>query len=311
MPADPWLDRHADDPGWGHHTAAAADLPGATLHYVRQGQGDPARPTVLLLHGWPGFWYDYRRVLPRLAERYDVIAPDYLGFGVSSKPDLPPAAAYSSEAQAARTLGLLDTLGIESAIVVGYDIGGRVGPALARLAPARVRGLVLGAPPYAGIGDRRFLPATQREFWYQHFHRLPHSHLLVGESRETVRLYLSHFYDHWVGRKESVRPAEFAAIVDTYARPGAIRGGFSWYRAGAGTAVATRLDEGAGAQTTHPAVVLWGELDPVLSVEWSDRIPEFFTGLLALKRLAGIGHFIPFEAPDEIVAGVDLVAGTM
>jgi pimeloyl-ACP methyl ester carboxylesterase len=62
-------------------------LGGVTLHHVRLGRGDP----VLLLHGWPGFWYDWRRVLMPLSDVADVIAPDLRGFGDSDKPDLPPA----------------------------------------------------------------------------------------------------------------------------------------------------------------------------------------------------------------------------
>ncbi len=73
MDRDAFLDLHPDDPRWGHNYGSGADQ--LRLHYVRQGCG----PTVILLHGWPGFWYDWRRVIPQLAEEADVIAPDFEG----------------------------------------------------------------------------------------------------------------------------------------------------------------------------------------------------------------------------------------
>ena len=73
-----------EDASWGH--AAAPGASGVQIHYVRQGHGVP----VLLLHGWPGFWYDWRRLIPALATAADVIAPDLRGFGGSDNPTCPP-----------------------------------------------------------------------------------------------------------------------------------------------------------------------------------------------------------------------------
>src|SRR5262249_11331269 len=69
---------------------------GARLHYVRQGRGFP----VVLLHGWPGFWYEWAPVIPALAEHHDVIAPDLRGFAYSDKPDLPAEEGFSRPAVA-------------------------------------------------------------------------------------------------------------------------------------------------------------------------------------------------------------------
>jgi pimeloyl-ACP methyl ester carboxylesterase len=84
MDTDRMVDVPAGDPAWRHATAADAD--GLELHYVRWGEGIPR---VLLLHGWPGFWYDWRRVLPRLAPAVSVVALDFRGFGASAKPNWP------------------------------------------------------------------------------------------------------------------------------------------------------------------------------------------------------------------------------
>jgi pimeloyl-ACP methyl ester carboxylesterase len=285
---------------WGH--AMALDADGLALHYVKRGQGTP---TILLLHGWPGFWYDWRRVLPLLAQTTTVIALDLRGFGTSAKPDWPAQAAYSPKAQARNVLSLLDTLQIESVVVVGYDVGGRVALILARTAPQRVQALVLGATLYPGVGTRVLQSEAQRERWYQHFHTLAQADQIIGHDRETVRLYLSHFYDHWVGNKQSLRPKEFDAIVEMYTQPGAVRGSIAWYRAEAGSGqIIAPLSPDALLPIQQPTTVVWGEKDPILLATWTDRLGDFFARLLRVQILPGIGHFVPFEAPDVLVEAI-------
>jgi pimeloyl-ACP methyl ester carboxylesterase len=114
--------------------------------------------------------------------------------------------AYSPEAQAKNVLTLLDQLNVESIVLGGYDIGSRVAQMIAHMAPERVHSLVLSAPVYPGFGTRPLEPEAQQERWYQHFHLLPQADQLIGHDQETVRLYLSHFYNHWVGNKQALRP---------------------------------------------------------------------------------------------------------
>jgi pimeloyl-ACP methyl ester carboxylesterase len=297
VPRDPFLDLHPDDPAWGHGFGPGTD--GIRLHYVRRGQGR----SVVLLHGWPGFWYDWRRVIPRLAGEADVIAPDFRGFGDSDKPDLPPGETAIAVRFAGDVVALLDALGLTRVVVAGHDVGAAVAQELARRAPDRVAALVLFNPTNPGIGARRYEPAVQPEFWYQHFHVLPWSHLLAGYNRETTELYLRHFYDHWAGRKDAVRPREFAAIVDKYARPEAMRASFDWYRA---RVVERRRQMDADPATlviACPTIVRWGDADPVFPATWSDRLGETFPDL-RLRVLPGVGHFVPFEAPDEAVQAI-------
>lgn len=297
MRTDPFFDLHPDHAAWGH--AVTPDRDGLPLHYVRQGEGK-SDVAVLLLHGWPGFWYDWRRVLPRVAQFASVIAVDLRGFGSSAKPDWPPDSAYSPEANASNVLTLLDHLQIEKALLVGYDIGSRVAQTVAQQAPERVQALVLSAPVYPGIGTRLQGPEVQRECWYQYFHTIAQADQLIGHDLETVRLYLSYFYDHWIGNKEALRPKEFDAIVQVYAQPGAVRGSIAWYR----RASFGQLAKSPPAPIAHPTVVLWGEADPVLLAAWADQLQAYFSQLLRVQILPGIGHFVPFEAPDQIIEAI-------
>jgi pimeloyl-ACP methyl ester carboxylesterase len=290
------LDRRPEDQEWGHAHGPGAW--GVRLHYVRRGRGEP----VILLHGWPGFWYDWRHVVFPIAEEADVIAPDFRGFGDSDKPEGDPKTLYAPDHLAADVLSLLDHLGIERFVVAGHDTGAVIAQVLARKVPERVRALALFNTPHAAITDKPKEPAAQRESWYHHFHALPWSHELVGYNRDTTELYLRHFYDHWVGNKESVSPKEFEAIVDTFARPDAIRASFGWYRA-------TYEDETSPSASTLegpisiPTVVRWGELDPVKPGLWAEGIEQTFPNL-NFRFVPGAGHFVPFEAPEETVAAI-------
>lgn len=303
MTADLMLDVPVKDEAWGHTMTVDAD--GLDLHYVRMGQG---APRVLLLHGWPGFWYDWRRVLPLVAQFTSAVASDFRGFGASAKPDSPPASGYSADAQAKNVLALLDHLQVERVVLVGYDIGSRVAQTLARTDPGRVQALVLAAPVYPGYGRRPLEPDAQRERWYQYFHLLPVAEQLIGHDEETVRAYLAHFYDHWVSNKQSVRPKEFDEIVKTYAQPGAVSGSISWYRAGGGsTQMALTSGQTPIDPIRQPTVVLWGEDEPVLPAAWGDKLGDYFTNLLRVQFLPGIGHFMPFEAPDAMAEAIRTV----
>lgn len=269
------------------------------IHYVRRGKG----PTVILLHGWPGFWYDWRTVIPALAQRADVVAPDFRGFGRSDNPSGAAIDTHAPEIYADDILALMDNLNIDRALLVGHDIGAVVLQALAQRTPERFPRLVLINPPYAGIGRRRFEPDASAEFWYYNFHKMPWAQELVAYNRDTVRIYLRHFYDHWVGRKESLRADEFEAIVDMYTRPGAFAGSISYYRARAEQRRRGMI-EAQPKPIIQPTRILWGARDPVIKVVWADRLGEFFTSM-SLSVLPDAGHFLPFEAPNEVLAAID------
>jgi pimeloyl-ACP methyl ester carboxylesterase len=92
-------------------------LPGVRLHYVREGSGSP----LVLLHGWPGFWWEWHKVIGELAQDYDVIVPDLRGYGYSEKPDPSDPSLYTLEHAIDDMDALLGALGIESAYLVGHD----------------------------------------------------------------------------------------------------------------------------------------------------------------------------------------------
>lgn len=276
---------------WNHRYA---DSNGIEVHYVRHGAGEP----LVLLHGWPEFWYTFRKNIPILSESFDVVAPDIRGFGASEKPPLPdPPGALSGE-MARDLLGLADGLGFERFGIVGHDVGAYVAQAFAHKYPERVTGLFFFDCPYPGIGSRWAEPDHLQETWYQYFHQQPWAQDLVGSSREACRVYLRHFLDHW-----AAEPGHFdedlELWVDNFLIPGNLRGGFDWY-VGTGESRTSLIRDGAPRLPTKiqpPARVLWGAEDPILKVEWADRLGDYFADY-RFDPVPGAGHFLHYEQPE-------------
>jgi pimeloyl-ACP methyl ester carboxylesterase len=271
----------------------SAPIDGFSLAYDRHGAGAPA----VLLHGWPGHRGDYRDVAARLAPHADVVVPDLRGFGESDRHDCPPKETYSADAQAASVLGLIDELGLDRPVLVGYDVGSRVARAMAATRPDAIRALVL-SPPMPGAGERIL---RTDEYWYQPFHRLALAEDMLDGNRDAVRAYLGHFWEHWSAPGWALAPDRFDEIVALYARPGAFTSSIAWYRSGS-SGVATALSERAPApadRAATPTTVLWPELDPLFPPAWSDRLGEFYADF-ELQRLVSVGHFVPLEAPDTV-----------
>ena len=120
-----------------------AAVNGTTLHYMRGGEG----PTVLLIHGFPQDWYEWRDVMPRLVDRYSVVAVDLRGVGGSAAPDT----GYDAATMATDVAELVDGLGVGPVHVVGHDIGGWVAYALARLRPDVARSMIIMETLLPGI----------------------------------------------------------------------------------------------------------------------------------------------------------------
>lgn len=292
---DKFLDTHPDDSRWGH--AFVEGSPGVRLHYVRQGQGQ----TILFLHGWPGFWYDWRRILSLLHDSpFDRIALDLRGFNQSDKPDLPPQKGYALQNFTEDLHGFCQKLSLSSVILVAYDLGAVVAQKFAQLYPDLIQGLVLLNPPYGGIGSRCFEEKFLQERWYYLFHRVPWSDQLVNYDWVTTHIYINHFYQAWLKQKNSLRPKECEAIIEIFCRSNMFRSSISWFRTQEAWSI---LQEPPTLKITSPTEILWSDSDPLLPVSWSDRLGEYFQQY-SLTLLKDIGHFVPFEAPQAVIQAI-------
>jgi pimeloyl-ACP methyl ester carboxylesterase len=273
---------------WNHRHVEAN---GITLHYVRHGSGVP----LVLLHGWPEFWYVWHKNVPVLAESFDVVAPDLRGFGDSDKPGGPPEELLGNLVEDLRALA--DAMDFDRFGVVSHDVGAYVAQGFARKYPERLSGLFFFNCPYPGIGRRWVDPDSVNEIWYQTFNQQPWAASLVGENRKTCRTYFRHFLDHWA-HEPGLFDEDLDHWVDNFMKPGNLQGGFDWY---IGTN-RSRLDLVRNGPPELPKIdtptrVRWGESDPILKVEWADRLGDYFTDL-DFSPLREAGHFVHYEQPD-------------
>ena len=198
-----------------HHAALAN---GVRIHYVRAGQGDP----VVLLHGFPQTWYMWRKIIPALAERYTVIAPDLRGFGESSK----PIGGYDKRTVAEDIYQLVRGLGFEKIFLVGHDLGGPAAYAYACAHPEDVRRLVILDVEITI--DRATAAEYFTRLFHLSFHAEPDIAVALVAGRE--RVYLTHFY------RKCYNPGAFShADIDEYiaafSAPGALRASMAHYGA--------------------------------------------------------------------------------
>ena len=223
-----------------HH----AKLDGVTLHYVVSGRG----PAVVLLHGWPQTWYEWRHIIPALAERYTVIAPDLRGLGDSSRPET----GYDKKTVANDVWQLVNgKLGHERFFVVGHDWGGPTAYALAAAHPEAVTRLAILDVVIPGDGGD-FSQGGRR--WHHQFHLTPDLPEALTEGRE--RLYLSWFYRTFGHRPDAISEADIDEYLRTYTQPGAMRAGLCLL-SGVATGCGRQSRERRTPQAAHAGACAW------------------------------------------------------
>lgn len=267
-----------------------ADVNDTRLHYVTAGEGDP----LLLLHGFPQTWWEWREVIPRLARRYRVIAPDYRGAGDSAR----PVDGYDKKTMATDVVELARLLAPGAPIrVVGHDMGAFVAYSVAAHFRDEVAALCLVDAPVPGTAAWRALQANPR-VWHIAFHgaRDVAEMLVAGRERE----YLAQFFELRAHHPHLVVP-ELDVYVRTYAAPGGMRAAFEAYRALPHDCEVNSAQLGEPLRV--PVLVVAGESSnsgPLLEA----MCPELGTDVdFTLVRESG--HWVPEEQPEAFLAAVE------
>ena len=281
---------------WTHHQAI---VNGVRLHYVEAGRG----PLVILLHGFPEFWYSWRFQIPALARAsFRVIAPDMRGYNLSEKPS--GVASYRVKHLSADVAALVSHAGERQAVVVGHDWGGAVAWAVAARYPERVSKLVVMNAPHPTAFARELRTWKQiRKSWYILFFQLPWlpERLFRLGGRGALEQAL---------RRGSLRPERFTdEDLDRYTtallQPGALGAAINYYRAAFRSALRQVL-QGGGAPTrpiTTPTLLIWGEQDRFLGTELTEGL-EPFVPHLRLLRIPGASHWVQIDAYERVNEGL-------
>lgn len=267
---------------------------GVELHYVEAGHGR----TVLLLHGFPDFWFGWRhQIQPLAAAGYRVIVPDLRGYNESDRPR--GVMAYRQSLVVADVVSLLQRLAPDGADVVGHDWGGVIAWRVAAEQPPLVRSLaILNAPhPDAYVRTLRRAPRQVLRAWYVAANQLPWLPELALRARHFALLTRVLRTDEAGNRMAAEH--ELDRYREAFERPGALTAAVNYYRAAA-RELLMRRGRPTG-RVSRPVLVVWGERDPALDRRVLDGL-ERYAADLRIERLPHAGHFVHWQDPGTVNA---------
>jgi pimeloyl-ACP methyl ester carboxylesterase len=277
-------------------TSRFVNAGGLRQHIVIGGDGPP----LLLVHGWPQNWYQYRALMPALARDYTVIAVDQRGMGLTEK----PKSGYDSATLANDLVALIDELGYERFSVVGLDTGMVISYALAADHPERVARLVVGEAPLPGVPLPLpalplplFLPGPAVPLLFHlTFNRLEGLNEQLVRGRED--LFFRFVFDAEATKKLPAYAVRY--YTDGFASSrAALRGSFGFYRAWDAT-----TDQNASRSTSKlpmPVLAIGGQAS---SMEGPAQLMKLVANDVQGLVIPGAGHFVAEEAPKQMLAAL-------
>ena len=294
--SDSGTDRALAELGGGF-TAGTLAVNGTELHHVRGGDGPP----LVLLHGFPQDWYEWRILMPRLARRFTVVAVDLRGVGGSA----PAKSGFDAATMAEDVHQLAAALELGPVHVVGHDIGGWVAYALSRSHPDSVRTttvietLVPGIEPWLELD-------LQVPLWHGEFHMTPELPEALVTGRQAV--YFRYFFDIGTVGDGVIGDAEIAHYAWAYRDPGHLHPAFDVYRA-----VPENMAWNAGRTEAIavPLLLVGGEqvFGPALPALAENLRAQYGWASVDVEVVAGGRHYLAEERPDDIAALIERHAG--
>lgn len=264
---------------------------GVNLHVTTDGpeDGEP----VILLHGFPEFWYGWRHQIPALVEAgFRVIIPDQRGYNLSDKP--PKVEDYKLDTLAADIAALIEHFGYTQVNLIGHDWGAIVAWWIAIIYPEKIKRLgILNVPhPVVFMNTVRSNPLQMLKSWYVGFFQIPAlpEAFLAGNNAEAMARAM----------KASARPDTFsdedlAMYREAWTRPDALKSMINWYRA----IVRHRPDVTGSARVRIPTLMIWGEKDIALDVSMAESsIKMCDRGHLVKIREAT--HWVQHDARSQV-----------
>jgi pimeloyl-ACP methyl ester carboxylesterase len=259
------------------------------LHYVEEGSGE----LVILLHGFPEFWYGWNKQIPDLAKHYRVVAPDMRGYNLSDKPA--GISNYKIEVLAKDIADLITALGADKAYLVGHDWGAAVAWAVATVYPDKIKKLGIINVPHPQEMSKAFLRFNLKQYlksYYIFFFQLPRiPERFIGKD---LHKFFTNVFTN-LSTKGAPPTAEIEKYVEAYKQPGMLTGAINYYRA------AFRHLGGLKhtGKLPMPVLMLWGELDKALGKELTYNTKEYCDNLKIIYY-PDANHFLQHDKPEEV-----------
>ena len=267
-----------------HHHAHIGET---SLHYVEAGEG----PLVVLLHGFPEFWYSWRHQIPALVRAgFRVIAPDLRGYNDSSKPK--SIDAYRVAAIVQDIAGLIVQSGDVPCTLVGHDWGGVAAWFVPMLHPELVDKLIILNAPHPVPLARELKRSKEQKvrLLYQLAMQPP------ALPEFLMRRFRFALLRSLLGRMGNFDARELNEYIEAWKKPGALNGMTNYYRA---LRRHRRELRPLIRPIEIPTLLIWGEQDPVFTHATTENFHDYVPNL-RVERIAESGHFVQSEAPDRV-----------
>jgi pimeloyl-ACP methyl ester carboxylesterase len=294
-------DLTSDDPSIRH---GYAQVGGVRLHYAECGSGERL---VLLLHGFPEFWYSWRHQLKALGDRYRVVAVDLRGYNLSDKPAR--VEDYRTDLLVDDVTGLVRHFGASQAAIVGHDWGAILAWAVAQKYPEYVWKLVTMQVPPIAVWRKNLTLRQALKSWYMLFFqlpRLPEWYISAGDFRAIERMF-----KHPSVRSGSFTETDIALYKKALRERGALTAGINYYRANVFSLFSTgrRKSDGGGEQMSDgrirvPTLFIYGERDFAIVPETVRGVGDYVDAPYREVRISTSGHWVQNEAPSEVNAAL-------
>jgi pimeloyl-ACP methyl ester carboxylesterase len=272
-------------------TLDEAQIGGIKLHYAAAGEGDRL---VILLHGFPEFWYSWRHQIIALSEDYKVVAPDMRGYNLSDKPE--KISDYEMDKLVDDITGLIRYFGHERAAVIGHDWGAVVAWALAQKHPEFLWKLgALQVPPIRVWRKNQTLKQLFKS-WYMFLFQIP----VLPEMLFRLNDYaiLENALKNSTAEKNIFSDGDIAEYKKSWSEPFALTAMLNYYRANVLKRFFTKTKDAAKIKV--PTVFIYGEQDQVIMPESVRGIGEMIDAPYEEFHIPTSGHWVQQEAADAV-----------
>ncbi len=272
------------------------------LHYIKSGKGEP----ILLLHGFPDFWYTWRYQIPVFAKSYKVIAPDLRGYNKSDKPER--LEAYSTSNLVQDILELIKKINEKKITVIGHDWGGAIAWYIAMMNPELIKNLIIINSPHPVMLLKKFWALDVKQFqksWYVFFfqlHGIPEN-VLSRDNYSMLKMML---------RRSTADETVFNDLamqkyIDAWSQPGALTASINYYRVNWNIARILSMTKEQQNELLQgftkikcPTLVIWGEKDIALDKSLTIGLEELVEGKFQLQIFPNYGHWVHLEASNLV-----------